>query len=92
MNRRLTAYVTEEDIALGSRFSSTGCPIALALKRVYPNLRISLDGITLAVWAPYLGQSYYTVNAEARSFIDRFDKGETVRPAGFDFWKRGANE
>lgn len=65
----LTVDVTQDDIDHGTRQSSCGCPVALALKRA-GHLYVSVGVATLDLDAQRLRHDTATAN-----FVDEFDRG-----------------
>ena len=74
-----TIDVTQEDIDQGERDKCRRCPIALAMKRVFPG-KVSLVYGTVA-WVDL--DRYADLPDEAQQFIMYFDEGEPVEPFSF---------
>ena len=74
----LIVDVTSQDIKRGKRKYISCCPIALALKRSLPGKRIAVGSdIT------FIGDGLATLPKQARTFIERFDNSESVKPFKF---------
>jgi len=80
---KVKVIVTEQDIVNGIRHDCSSCPIALALKRVFPN---SDPDVGYDSYIHRNGQStlVLTVPPTAQDFILRFDDGEDVEPFEFE--------
>ena len=80
--------VTAEDIANGEREKAKCCPIALACLRaelVEPDVCGEYsDGIQVKDDGEEEGYWRYKLPPEALTFVEQFDKGETVSPFEFD--------
>lgn len=79
--RTITINVTKRDIKNGKAGagSCSKCPIALAVKRINKNWCVGAATIFSrrnSLWVALLPRS-------ARTFIDRFDSRERVRPFSF---------
>jgi hypothetical protein len=71
--------VTAEDIEQGQPNDSRCCPIALALKRIYPDrtIRVGDEGFA------EIGDGMAILPDEAYQFIGAFDEGRSVKPISF---------
>jgi hypothetical protein len=72
--------VTQEDIDKGARCSNQSCPVALALRRLYPDLKISVGRVRTIIE----DKKYYHSN-ELIKFIGRFDLGKKVNPGEYKY-------
>lgn len=71
--------LTQEDIKNGFAGSSTSCPVALALRRAFPEDGIQVDGVSLII-----GDHEIDVTDAVGYFIENFDSGdEPVKPFTF---------
>lgn len=78
--------VTEADICNGERLSSSGCPIALAVKR---RLRRKIVSVSVGYADVVVGlrenpRAIYPLPADALEFANAFDDGKDVTPFDFD--------
>lgn len=76
--RKIIFWVTPEDIEDGGRSHPNSCPIALALKRIYPYASVGTYGGT--VGDGIMSNMYVVMDPETSHFITRFDNGEKVEP------------
>ena len=80
MTKRVKIAVTAEDICNGKPTLSTGCPIALAVRR---------RGINATVWEEHIYSNEYDhikvrpLPRSAQRFIVRFDHDKPVKPFNF---------
>jgi hypothetical protein len=80
--------VTQADIDEGKKDSDTYCPIALACRRTFPGRTPRV-----AVYINHVGDSIklyggtnvlvFSLGSDAHEFINRFDAGQSVKPATF---------
>lgn len=77
MRRTLIVEVTADDIKNGKPQNACECPVARAIKRVFPssNPYINADGLE---WRPYGALEDWPITDEALDFLDLFDSGELV--------------
>lgn len=76
----MTIAVTQEDISIGQKKSCQFCPIALALKRVFPlSLFIRVDGDAITI-----GNIEIPIPDSCHDFIKAFDIGMEVHPFTFE--------
>lgn len=73
-----TVTVTQADIDGGVRNKCTKCPVALALKRLFPGRRISVANYSIKV-----GSCLERMPSEVISFVSWFDIGRAVQPFSF---------
>jgi hypothetical protein len=71
--------VTQQDIRNGVSKSYLECPVALAVKRIYPNFSVAITD--KAIWIH--GQKFMASRSVQR-FIKSFDAGLSVMPFGFN--------
>lgn len=76
--------ITKEDIDNGTPCSNYSCPIALALKRYYPDKVISVGKLWISIEGVYYKLRYYKDSPIVRKFIQDFDHGMFVEPFSFD--------
>ena len=71
--------VTQADISSGRPKNGVYCPVALAVRRLFPE-----RNTTVGVFAVYINDKPYTpLPASAVDFIGQFDKGRAVKPFSF---------
>lgn len=71
--------VTREDIDHGLAGSCGSCPVALAIRRRFP------DGwVRVGIRCVYAGGRAYHLPSGAIEFIERFDGGMPVEPFSFE--------
>lgn len=77
--KQLIIAVTSVDILFGTRCTSTDCPIALSLHRRYPNraIEVSFEDVRID------GQRKCWTPRKMELWMNRFDKGEPVKPTTF---------
>lgn len=84
--------VTQEDINSGIRKSCIDCPIALAVKRKFPNLKVWIGGINESL---SLNTFWIPLPENAKRFIREFDIGalviRTLIPSE-EMWQLNATE
>jgi hypothetical protein len=86
---RLVVEVTEEDISGGLIDSCGSCPIALAVKRRFPDLfpRVTGNHVHLLDGPEEIYTTkkvaIYDHSDESHGFVRRFDTGADVHPAVF---------
>lgn len=87
----VTIEVTPEDIAAGVPVTSRYCPIAFAVKRVFPkafSVSVSPIDITIGrgglVGRPTDVMAHYRLPMSASRFIRAFDAGGQVEPITFE--------
>jgi len=68
MNPQKKITVTERDIKKGKRQTATRCPIALAIQRTFPGLRVSVNTEEARI-----GGTHYNLPDKATAFITEFD-------------------
>lgn len=73
--------VTQSHIEDGIRWSSTSCPIALALCDHHDN--VIVGSISLVITKDDM-QRIFSLPENARDFIWRFDHGDMVNPFAFE--------
>jgi hypothetical protein len=76
----MTVTVTQEMIDAGIKCSPNRCPLALAMKYIYP--RVSMG---ISEWRTDTHAYWYLTPAEAARFIIDFDRGFPVSPQSFEF-------
>lgn len=74
-----TVQVTEADIAAGVPYSPTESPVALAMSRTFPGVRVSATWMGLTLGAVLVSPP----PAEVVEFIRRFDKECAGEPFEF---------
>ncbi len=78
--------VSEADIAKGVPMNPSSCPIAQAIKRMYPESYPLVGATNFDIrLSPEWGaeREYYQLPAEAETFIHLFDVGKPVQPIEF---------
>lgn len=75
---KLRVEVTAEDIRKGVKDDTCKCPVARALKRIFPGSPVEV-GVTYVSIRGVVAAAPRSV----RRFVDRFDMGKRVRPAVF---------
>ena len=79
MSETLRIRVLKRHILRGKPMSECSCPIAHAVREVAPkHKRVSVGYETLQI-----AKKTYLLPGIARTFIDRFDTGNTVKPITF---------
>lgn len=76
--------VTQDDIDKGQRGSACSCPIALATRRAFPWLAISVSPGFGHGWL-FIGNKTYRLPGDALTFILEFDS-RSVPVAPFEFF------
>lgn len=79
MTRLVTVNVTQRDIELGVRNSSTHCPVARALHRHRPFRYATVNGFE--AYNPWHGTTPLPLNVQ--QFVAAFDDGDPVAPLQF---------
>jgi hypothetical protein len=83
-------FVTGEDIANGVPGEPEKCPVALALKRVYPDYEFCVGKNYIHTEKDEVGvlsfNDQVTTLKQSR-FVKRFDAGKRVEPFSFDFYR-----
>jgi len=74
--------VTAEDIRLGKQFSSSRCPIALAMLRCTRKKQVSIGSLSYRAGAG-TGALLGKLPAKARKFVTAFDSDQPVKPFSF---------
>ena len=72
--------VTEEDIKNGVRHFCSSCPVALAIKKLYP----AETWVSVSARRVVIEETSYDLPEVAITFIQMFDKGQKVEPITFD--------
>lgn len=70
--------VTQEDITNGFPGSYTSCPVALALRRVFPEEGVDVDSDSLII-----GDREVETSEAVGGFMEEFDEGSPVEPFTF---------
>lgn len=85
MDKRWVVQVTAEDIAAGSRFQPSECPVALAVKRaVGRKCHVDVVAPMVSIDFPDGGGSYHWLgSARMREWVTQFDAGYGVEPTRF---------
>lgn len=76
--RPISINITRAHIRDGVRGSECNCPIALALKDALITNNVSVSGSGI-----YVNGTKFEVDKNDLKFIDRFDRGQRVRPYSF---------
>ena len=76
--------VTQKDIEKGFQGKCTLCPIALAFKRSTNFKRVYVNCTSIGVLQYGKGLKSYKLPKKAQTFVNRFDKNETVKPFSFE--------
>jgi hypothetical protein len=76
--------ITKEDIDNGIPCNNFSCPIALALKRYYPDKVISVGKLWITIEGVYHKMRYYKNSPIVRKFINDFDDDIPVEPFSFE--------
>lgn len=76
----LRVDVNSMDIDSGARRSPSSCPIAKAIRRMYPDA----DFISVGSYTAIIDKTPYKVPMDARNFITRYDNSQLVDPAQFE--------
>lgn len=80
--------VSEQNIKEGRPESCEWCPVARALREIYPSAgTVEVDTDYIRVWIPH-AQRWKTPDIVA-DFIAAFDAGEPVAPIAFDLDEEG---
>ncbi len=74
--------ITKRDIKYGIQGRSDMCPIALALRRAYPNFEPRVLPNQASLIRPYPSREHYisSFSRRAMKFIAEYDRRRTVRP------------
>lgn len=70
MNTNIQLTVEMEDVVDGKVGDPCGCPIALALKRQFPEAKVHVGGQNCSV-----GDNMYHLSSDAQDFVRDFDLG-----------------
>ena len=76
--------VIQDDIHSGTRCNPATCPIALSIRRDYPNLTAHVSGKEILIIGDKLLMSFIQLPDEAMSFVTAFDNEEPVTPITFE--------
>ena len=81
---RIFVRVTNKEIKKGKKKSSDSCPIALAIKKLYPTYKFSI-GLDSCDFNSEFTRGSYKPSRAAQRFMNRFDeKGrKSVKPFNF---------
>lgn len=83
--KKISVYVSKENIGDGRRYNPCLCPIALAVSDKYkinPNrIYISPETVLHTDGVEY----FYSLNKEGINFLKRFDRGAYVDPITLEF-------
>lgn len=77
---KIKISVSQEDIDNGTPGDETCCPIALAVKRQYPEY----NEVSVEIDVLFLDDINYLMPIEASNFVDDFDEGKSVAPLEFE--------
>lgn len=69
ISKRLTIDVTQEDIHHGTPGDCEDCPVALAIRRIFPNCSVKVEGDVIEIDGSTVGAP-----AMVESFVDDFDR------------------
>lgn len=78
--KQIKVRVTRKHIKGGVQKNCARCPIALALRDVFPEGSVSVSKVDGTV-----GETHFSLSARAQKFIAAFDSGRKVKPATFIF-------
>lgn len=85
--RKFRIVITKEDIAKGERENPYSCAVALAIKRRFPGYRVDVDGRDVERWRVEIRMGrksrFYAASERMEVFIERFDRGQPVKPSTF---------
>jgi hypothetical protein len=93
MIKYLTVEVTADDIAKGTTWSNTRCPLALAIQRQTGAVAASVGGTNVYVSSLPAGEpeeetpELWQLPDSATLFIGDFDAGRLVKPSTFELWR-----
>lgn len=73
--------VTQDDIVHGEANSATRCPLARALRRKYPNARITVGTQVADIYMDNGEAAFYRLSFLAREFVDAIDAGDLADTA-----------
>ena len=78
-----TIIVTQEDISNGERACNDGCPIALAMQRIWPDAHVGTEHFW--PWATEFPDMPVTGDLPdvAKDFVRDYDDGNHVEPFSF---------
>ncbi len=79
MKKTLKINVTQEDIDRGEPSRPSGCPIAIALRRLIPGVIVG----TIGIYDASYDKLTRGTPRRAAEFIRRFDLGQSVKPFRF---------
>lgn len=71
--------VTKEDILKGKRGKCSKCPVALAIGRIFPNEKISVNELGIMI-----GRMLLVIPKRVDCWVGRFDEGHKVNPMTFE--------
>jgi hypothetical protein len=80
----LEVDVTSEDITKGCPLSGSGCPVALAVKRIFPGARVAVSPerinieLNPGIWTSYV------MPPVATAFVGYYDSGFQMHPIKFE--------
>ena len=80
--KKIKIDVTEADIKNGIRFLSKKCPVALAVKRILKK-PVQVWGDTYNLVIQKGKENEIRLPGKVDTFVERFDKGEKVKPFSF---------
>ena len=80
--RKFRIVITKEDIAKGERENPYSCAVALAIKRRFPGYRVDVDGRDVEIRMGRKSRCY-AASERMEVFIERFDRGQPVKPSTF---------
>lgn len=71
---RIKVFITGKDLRESNYLSNSNCALAKALKRKFPNDRISVGGDYA-----FIGETYYSMDEEGSDRISRECGDETIK-------------
>jgi hypothetical protein len=94
MKKEITVSVTEYDILNGERANAYGCPLQIALRKIFPFRKIFVDYayVNMSPPKPFtwaICMRAYKLSEEARQFVVDFDNRRPVKPCTFTLKKIG---
>ena len=75
--------VTQEDIEIGIKKSSSRCPIARALMRIFPGNKVRVGFEDILIYNSYGLVNRYKSTKNMKRFMNSFDHGKPVKPSRF---------
>lgn len=81
----IAIMVTASDIRDGARCSAERCPVALALRRKFPDVA---DEVTVGFTYAGVGDRYLCLSDDAILWINAYDRGREVAPVVLEAWWR----